>query len=116
MRSEPLVLPEYGMSAIPVAKRGEPKASPPKCSNGHQLPMEDNRPVRVSNVSNNGKAVTLEDGSVWEIFFVDSIKSSIWIPVVTRVNVRVKHGVPYPYTTVLEKAGSGQKVRAKRIK
>ncbi len=77
--------------------------------------MKDTRAVRVKTVENNGKIVRLEDGSVWEIHFIDSIKSAIWLPFATKVLVRRGRGRPYPYTTVLEKTSSGQKVRAKEI-
>lgn len=77
--------------------------------------MEDTRAIKVDTVTNNGKNVILEDGSAWEILFLDSITSAIWLPVVTKVIVRGKEGGLYPYTTVLEMEDSGQKVRAKKI-
>ena len=77
--------------------------------------MEDTRPIRVMKVTNNGKRVILEDGSTWEILFLDSITSSIWSSFATKVIVRGKEGGLYPYTTVLEMEDSGQKVRAKKI-
>lgn len=79
--------------------------------------MESSRPIRVTDVANNGKAITLADGSEWEIHFIDSIRSSLWLPNVTQVILRRDHRGPYPYTTVLEKVSSGfsQKVRAKKI-
>lgn len=40
------------------------------CSDGHW----------ISSVSNNGKIVVLEDGSVWQIDDVDKIESMLWLP------------------------------------
>lgn len=79
--------------------------------------MKSSRPVRVTDVANNGKMIVLADGSVWEVHFIDSIRSSLWLPNVTQVTKRRDRSGPYPYTTVLEKvsSGFGQKVRAKKI-
>ena len=81
----------------------------------HQLPVEHTMPpARVKKVESRGKTIMLDDGSVWEIFFFDSIISSLWLPF-TEVVERREQGNPYPYTTVLERVDSGQKVRAKRV-
>lgn len=71
-------------------------------------------PARIAKVENRGKTIMLDDGSEWEIFFFDSIISLLWLPS-TEVVKRSELGNPYPYTTVLERVDSGQKVRAKRI-
>lgn len=57
----------------------------------------------------------LMDGSVWEVYFFDSVTSSLWLPA-TEVVVKREHGSPYPYTAVLERVNFGQKVRAKEVK
>lgn len=78
--------------------------------------MDFDRSIRVREVSNSGEKIVLEDGSVWEIYFIDRVKTSIWLPVATKVIMQSKQRGVYPYTTVLEKEGTGQQVRAKRLK
>lgn len=69
----------------------------------------------IKKVTNRGKTIILMDGSVWEVYFFDSVTSSLWLPA-TEVVLRGERGTPYPYTTVLESVNFGQKVRAKRVK
>ncbi len=71
-------------------------------------------PVRIKEVNHRGKTIMLMDDSVWEVYFFDSVTSSLWLPL-TEVVVKRECGTPYPYTTVLERVNFGQKVRAKRV-
>ena len=52
----------------------------------------------VKKVSNNGKIVFLEDGSIWEISPIDIIYTMLWLPI-TEIYVMENQGV-YPYKLI----------------
>lgn len=68
--------------------------------------------IGITEVLKEGRVIKLEDGSEWEIFFMDSIRSTHWQPRLTRVIVREDIGYPFPYKAVLERADSGLQVNA----
>lgn len=85
--------------------------------------MMSSTPVRITKIENFGRKITLSDNSEWEVFFLDTVKSSRWIPH-NMVVMRKKEytdiwselaSAPYPYTTILEYVDSGRTVSAKRI-
>lgn len=47
------------------------KGQPRGCDDGHW----------IQSVAGNGEIITLEDGSIWQVDSIDSITSSIWLPV-----------------------------------
>lgn len=71
-----------------------------------------------------GKKIILDNGTEWEIYFLDAIKSALWLPL-SRVTVRNKNEIDswkvltnaiYPYTTIIEHIDSGKMVGAKKLK
>lgn len=80
-------------------------------------------PKYIMKVENLGRKITLNDNSEWEVYFLDAIKSSLWLPP-SKVVVRPKRGLDswkvltnavYPYTTIIEHIDSGKMVGAKRL-
>ena len=69
----------------------------------------------VTEVLRGGRLIRLEDGSEWEVYFMDSIKSGMWLPTAARVILREGVGYPFPYNDVLVRVDSRQKVNARRI-
>ena len=87
------------------------------------LAMSVGVPNYITKVENLGRKITLNDNSEWEVYFLDAIKSSLWLPT-NRVVVRSKRGLDpwkvltnaiYPYTTIIEHIDSGKMVGAKRL-
>lgn len=77
----------------------------------------------ITKVENLGRKITLNDHSEWEVYYLDAIKSSLWLPT-SRVVVRPKRELDswkvltnaiYPYTTIIEHINSGKMVGAKRL-
>ena len=69
----------------------------------------------INKVSRDGGTVTLIDGSVWQVHELDSYKSSLWLPIATKIRVCENSNGLFGYKHELEKISSGQRVRAKRI-
>ena len=76
---------------------------------------------RIAKVERSGNKITLDNNSVWWIFFPDSIKSLSWRRK-DAVIVREMKDMPswkvltntiYPYTTIIEHVASGKMVGAK---
>lgn len=87
------------------------------------LAMSVGVPNYITKVENLGRKITLNDNSEWEVYFLDAIKSSLWLPT-NRVVVRSKRVLDpwkvltnaiYPYTTIIEHIDSGKMVGAKRL-
>ena len=78
----------------------------------------------IKRVENFGKKIILDNDTEWEIYFIDSIKSLLWLPH-SKVTVRDRNEIDswkvltntiYPYTTIIEHVSSGKMVGAKKIK
>ena len=78
----------------------------------------------IKRVENLGRKIILDNDTEWEIYFLDSMKSSLWLPS-SKVTVRSKNEIDswkvltnaiYPYTTIIEHVDSGKMVGAKRLK
>ncbi len=79
---------------------------------------------QIKRIENLGRKIILDNDTEWEIYFLDSIKSSLWLPY-SKVTVRSKNEIDswkvltnaiYPYTTIIEHVDSGKMVGAKRLK
>lgn len=79
---------------------------------------------QIKSVENIGRKIILDNDTEWEIYFLDAIKSALWLPS-NRVTVRNKNEIDswkvltnaiYPYTTIIEHINSGKMVGAKRLK
>ena len=78
--------------------------------------MADDSLILIRAVDRGGKLLTLQDGTQWDVYFLDSIYSIDWRPDETRVRLRKPAigGLP-PYTTELVKDGQAYGVRARQI-
>ena len=74
--------------------------------------MENNPIFVVMEVTRNGQRMVLDDGTVWEIFYRDSIKSKYWPPKETKVVRRDDIPGIFVYETVFQREGVGDRVRA----
>lgn len=66
----------------------------------------------IDSVSDGGRIIILEDGSVWEVSPVDQVTSSIWLPV-SDVVVVASSGF-YPYRIINK--DDGESVEARRLR
>lgn len=62
--------------------------------------------------NSNGKIITLEDGSLWQIDIIDQLDTVLWLPVSTITVMRDDHGVG-DFTYVLVNKDDGKKAHAK---
>lgn len=72
------------------------------------------RTTTIRNVAGDGRIVTLQDGTVWQIYFVDTIRTALWLPP-SKVLVRENPLGPFGHKYLLETVSSKQKVRAGRV-
>lgn len=79
---------------------------------------------QIKSVENLERKIILNNDTEWEIYFLDAIKSALWLPS-NRVTVRNKNEIDswkvltnaiYPYTTIIENINSGKMVGAKQLK
>ncbi|MCY4160204.1 MAG: hypothetical protein OXE92_10080 [Bacteroidetes bacterium] len=84
--------------------------------------MTDSINFHISKVENNGRQITLDDQSVWEIYFFDTIKSTLWLPYtpILKLNRKdvtsmLKTNAFYPYETIFENLNNGQMIGARQI-
>ena len=71
--------------------------------------------LAVTKVLRGGNLVVLEDGSEWEVFFLNAVRSINWVPAETRVVIREDGGYPFPYNAILDKENSRDQVNARRV-
>ena len=76
--------------------------------------MKEEKSISVTEVSNYGTKVKLEDGSEWRVIYYNLSTTLDWTPGETKVVVREGDGWPYPYKTLLLTAEKGG-VNAKRL-
>lgn len=69
----------------------------------------------IRKVVGSDRIVTLRDGTVWQIYIVDTIKTALWLPS-SRVLVRENRHGPFGHKYLLENVGSIQQVRAGRVR
>ena len=78
--------------------------------------MEHSGELQILTIENHGMIIKLDDGSEWEIHFLDSVKSGLWTPGTTKVSIREDLGDAFPYKDLLERREPfPQWVRAKKI-
>ncbi|MDE2833078.1 MAG: hypothetical protein OXM02_00975 [Bacteroidota bacterium] len=70
----------------------------------------------VTEVTRSGHSIVLDDGTVWEVFYRDAVKSRNWPPRETRVVRRDDYPGIFIYQTVFQREGKGDWVRALRGK
>ena len=68
----------------------------------------------IQEVSSNGRLVTLEDGSLWEISSLDQIHTALWLPI-TDIVVRLASSAVGDYRYVLMNKEDGEQVLAKYL-
>lgn len=64
--------------------------------------VKPEKPIRITRVLNGGRQIELEDGTEWEVFFLNAFRSIDWEGGVTEVIVRKGKGFPFPYVDTLE--------------
>jgi hypothetical protein len=53
----------------------------------------------IDSVSNDGKIITLEDNSIWEVSLPDQIDTTLWLPI-TDIVVTESENPSYPYRLI----------------
>jgi hypothetical protein len=62
----------------PVAVSPQPQSAYARIGTGHW----------IDEVSNNGRFITLEDGSLWDVQSIDQVDTALWLPI-TDITVRL---------------------------
>jgi hypothetical protein len=85
-----------GIEGLSAPSQNQPSGQSSGCEDGHW----------IQSIADNGEIIILEDGSIWQVDSIDTITSSIWLPVSTITICGSQ----------LINTDDGEKVRATRIK
>ena len=64
--------------------------------------VKPEKPIRITRVLNGGRQIELEDGTEWEVFFLNAFRTANWQDGQTEVIVRKGDGFPFPYDDMLD--------------
>jgi len=68
----------------------------------------------IQEVSSNGRFITLEDGSLWDIQAIDQVDTALWLPV-TNITVRVARTPSGDFKYILLNTEDGEQALAKYL-
>jgi len=111
-------LNEYTARAFRAGRDSVPSSAPartpvPSARSNAAVYPATGRGHWIDSVSSNGRLVTLEDGSLWEVAAVDQITTMLWLPI-TDVTVRSIVGVA-GFNYELVNTEDGEKAAAKLL-